>query len=298
MQFKTVAAALRWAERAFTEAGLCYGHGTDNAWDDAVALTLYALNLPTDADKAILQRSLTIAESQQLSSLFTQRIKERIPVPYLTQQAWFCGLPFYVDQRVLIPRSPMAELIMQQFSPWIMASKVRYILDLCSGSACIAVACAYAFPQATVDALEFSTAAIEVAKINLQQHQLTDRVQLLQSDVFSALTEQRYDIIVSNPPYVDADDFSHMPAEFRQEPVLALTSGDDGLDITRRILLQASQYLTAQGILVVEVGNSATTLTAALPQLPLTWLEFANGGTGVFILTKAVLDDYWANQSN
>jgi len=295
MQFETVAQALDWAKQAFTEANLFYGHGTDNAWGDAVALTLHALHLPNDASKDVLQRSLSRTESEQLLNLFNRRIKERIPVPYLTHQAWFCGLPFYVDERVLIPRSPLAELIMQQFSPWIDAARVERILDLCSGSACIAIACAYAFPEATIDALEFSTAAIDVAKINVQQHQFGSRIQLLQSDVFSALDEQRYDIIISNPPYVDANDFAEMPAEFQREPALALASGKDGLEITRKILAQAAGYLTTQGILIVEVGNSAEALIAAFPELPFTWLEFVNGGTGVFLLTKLQLDAYFSH---
>lgn len=292
MLFKTVAEALHWALKAFTAAGLCYGHGTDNAWDDAVALTLPVLGLPVDANKHVLQHCLSFAESKQLQRLYRRRIEERIPVPYLTQQAWFCGLLFYIDERVIIPRSPLAELIVQQFLPWIAPDRVRRILDLCTGSGCIAIACANAFPDAKVDALEFSTDAIAVAKINVTQHQLENRVRVLQSDVFATLTDERYDIIVSNPPYIDAQDFATMPTEFQHEPKLALAAGKDGLDIVRKILGQATNYLTENGILVVEVGNNAVAVEAAFVHLPFTWLAFANGGDGVFLLTQSELAAY------
>ncbi len=292
MVFKSIEDALNWAEKNFNSANLYYGHGTDNAWDDAVALTLHALNLPIDADPSILKRALTVTQSQHLMDLYQQRLQHRIPVPYLTNQAWFCSLPFYVDKRVIIPRSPLAELVEQQFNPWIKSSQVNNILDLCSGSACIAIACAYAFPEAKVDALELSEEALAVAKINIRQHQLTQRVRLLKSDIFSALSDEKYDIIVSNPPYVNAEDFARMPSEFTKEPVMALISGEDGLNITRLILANAAKYLTEQGILVVEVGNSAAALTAAYVNLPFTWLEFSYGGEGVFLLTKLQLETY------
>ena len=290
MQFTTVEDALTWAEQAFIDADLFYGHGTDNAWDEAIALTLHTLDLPIDSDAAILERSLSSAECEKLYQLFKCRINERIPVPYLTQQAWFCGLPFYVDERVIIPRSPLGELIMQQFTPWIEPNKVHKILDLCTGGACIAIACTYAFSEATIDALDISPDALTVANLNVQQYQLEQQVRLVQSDVFAALTNEQYDIIVSNPPYVNAIDFADMPTEFSQEPTLALASGVDGLDITREILANAAKYLTAQGILIVEVGNSAAALEKAFPDIPFTWLEFENGGDGVLLLTKSELD--------
>ena len=286
MVFNTVTDALHWAARAFEAAGLYYGHGTDNAWDDAVALTLPVLDLPIDADHSVLQYRLSPGQSKQLQQLYRQRTEQRIPVPYLTQQAWFCGLSFYVDERVIIPRSPLAELITQQFSPWIASGGVHRILDLCTGSACIAIACAAAFPEAKVDAVELSVDAMAVAKINVKQHQVEHRVRILQSDVFSALTDERYDIIVSNPPYVNAQELVNLPAEFQHEPKLALAAGKDGLDIVRKILSQAIDHLTENGILVVEVGNSAAAVDTAFAHLPFTWLTFANGGEGVFLLNQ------------
>ena len=288
--FKNIAEALHWAEQNFNNANLYYGHGTDNAWDDAVALTLYVLDLPIDSEPSVLQRPLTNVESGRLMDYYQQRIQQCIPVPYLTHQAWFCGLPFYVDERVIIPRSPLAELIERQFTPWVEPERVKNILDLCSGSACIAIACAHAFPTAKIDALELSTKALEVAKINIEQHRVSDRVHLMKSDLFSTLTNQKYDIIVSNPPYVNAADFADMPNEFTKEPEMALVSGEDGLNITRIILAKAAQYLTDQGILVVEVGNSAEALIDDYVTIPFTWLEFAHGGEGVFLLTKSQLE--------
>lgn len=288
-KFTTVAAALTWAENAFADAHLYYGHGTDNAWDDAVAILVFVLSLPVDVSDDVLPRVLTAEESEQLDNLFQQRISQRIPSAYLTQQAWFCGLPFYVDERVIIPRSPISELIINQFSPWIEEQNVHRILDLCCGSACIAIACAYAFPEATIDAVELSEQALVVADINVQQHEVQHQVQLIQSDLFANVANQQYDIIVSNPPYVDAEDIASMPNEYHHEPAMALASGCDGLDITRRILLHAAEFLTEQGILIVEVGNSAETLECLYPNLPLIWLEFEQGGQGVFMLTKSQL---------
>lgn len=292
MQFKTVQQALEWAESKFEQAGLFYGHGTDNAWDDAVAIMISVLDLPADVDESILQRELSEDESNKMLGLFEQRIAKRIPTPYLTKQTWFCGLPFYVDERVIIPRSPIAELIEQQFEPWIDASSVSHVLDLCCGSACIAIACAYAFPDVSIDALDISEEALAVAKINQEKHQVEKQVNLIQSDLFSALDEQRYDIIVTNPPYVDAEDFVSMPDEFQHEPKMALVSGQDGLDATRIILRQARQYLTNKGVLIVEVGNSAEALENAFPSVDFMWLSFDRGGDGIFILTANQLDDY------
>lgn len=288
-KFTTVADALSWAEKAFLDADLFYGHGTDNAWDDAVALLIYVLNLSPDVSETVLQQVLTEQESQQLANIFQRRIDEQMPVPYLTQQTWFCGLPFYVDERVIIPRSPIGELIVNQFSPWINADAVHTILDLCCGSACIAIACSYAFPEAKVDAVDLSSDALEVAKINIEKHALEQQVQCIESDVFEQVPLKQYDIIVSNPPYVDADDIASMPKEYHHEPAMALASGMDGLDVTRRILAKATNYLSEQGILIIEVGNSAPALETAFPKLPFTWLEFEYGGDGVFMLTKQQL---------
>jgi ribosomal protein L3 glutamine methyltransferase len=258
------------------------GHGTDNAWDEALHLTLPVLDIAFDASPEVLQRVLTDAELAQLQNVRERRIQQRIPTPYLTQQAWFCGMPFYVDERVLIPRSPLGELIQDMFYPWLQHEPAR-ILDLCCGSACIALACAEAFPGAAVDASDLSADALEVAAINVAHYQ--SRVRLLESDLFAAMAGERYDVIVCNPPYVDAQDMSSLPEEYRHEPALALASGNDGLDFTRRLLREAADHLTDNGILIVEVGNSAEALDIAFPTVPFVWLGFEQGGDGVFTLT-------------
>lgn len=287
-KFTTVRDALEYAEHAFSEAGLYFGHGTDNAWDEAVALVIAVLDLPPDVDNSVLTQALTEAQSARCDELFQLRLEKRIPSAYLTQQTWFCGLPFHVDERVIIPRSPIAELIQDQFSPWVEATHIKRVLDLCCGSACIAIACAYAFPDAKVDAVDISNDALAVAKINVAEHHLAERVALMQSDVFSAIDKQ-YDIIVTNPPYVDAADIASMPAEYHHEPSLALASGADGLELTRQILCDAAQHLTDDGILVCEVGNSADALEVSFPGVAFTWLSFEHGGDGVFLLTKKQL---------
>ena len=274
---------------AFDQANLYYGHGTDNAWDEAVALTFSVLKLSYDEDETILTRKLTPSEAAQLLALYQKRIQRRIPVPYLTNEAWFYQLPFYVDERVIIPRSPIGELIEQQFYPWIDADKITAILDLCCGSACIAIACAHAFPTAKIDAIDLSKDALDVATINVERYQLNDQLRLIESDLFSELSTQRYDIIVSNPPYVDAVDLASMPDEYHHEPKLALAAGENGLALVEKILAKAAHYLTDNGILIVEVGNSAMALEEAYPRVPFTWLEFENGGSGVFLLTKKQL---------
>lgn len=285
----TIRDFLRWATSRFNEAGLYYGHGTDSAWDEAVALILPALHLPHDIDRSILDAHLTPSECDKLSQLIQRRVVDRIPVAYLTHEAWFAGLSFYVDERVLIPRSPIAELIAEQFEPWINADRVHTILDLCTGSGCIAIACAKAFPDAEIHASDISTEALAVAKINQLRHEVTEQVILHQSDLFTDLPELKYDIIVSNPPYVDKADMDALPAEYLHEPALGLAAGVDGLDVVVTILKQAQRYLNPQGILVVEVGNSEYALAERFPEIPFTWLEFQNGGGGVFLLTKEQL---------
>ena len=264
-------------------AGIFLGHGTDNSWDEALHLTLPLLAIPFDASPEVLQRVLTSDELAALQAACERRIAGRIPTPYITQQAWFCGLPFYVDERVLIPRSPLGELIDDGFYPWLQYEP-EHILDLCCGSACIAIACAEAFPAARVDAADISADALVVAAINVAQYQLQDRLQLVESDMFSGLLDRRYDLIVCNPPYVDAEDMNSLPDEYRYEPELALASGNDGLDFTRRLLREAKKHLTDTGILIVEVGNSAEALENAFPTVPFVWLEFQRGGDGVFML--------------
>ena len=265
---------------------LHFGHGTDNALDDMYALVLGLLSLPMDVDAALLQARLTTEEKEKVARQLSRRILDRVPVPYLTNQAFFCGLAFFVDERVLIPRSPIAEMIEQQFAPWIQPEEVSRVLDLCTGSGCIAIACSYAFPDAEVDAVDISKAALEVAEINRERHGLPERLTLVESDVYAALPPVRYDIIVSNPPYVGAEEMQTLPQEYRHEPVLALEAPENGLAVVEKILRQAHEYLTEQGILVVEVGNSADALIEAYPDLAFTWLDFERGGEGVFLLTR------------
>lgn len=279
---------LTWAN----STPLHYGHGTDNALDEVYALILGCLSLPHDTNPMLFHARLTTGEKQMLTRQLERRMVDRVPVPYLTHKAFFCDLPFFVDERVLIPRSPIGELIGQQFSPWIEAGDVTSILDLCTGSGCIAIACCYAFPEAEVYAVDISHSALEVATINQKQHALEDQLTLIESDVFKSVPMQSYDIIVSNPPYVGADEMQTLPDEYRHEPVLALEAPKNGLAIVDRILQQATQYLSEKGILVVEVGNSEEALMEAYPDLAFTWLDFERGGQGVFLLTRDQLNDW------
>lgn len=287
-EFGNIRDMLRWAVTQFNSNNLFYGHGTDNAWDDAVALILHILHLPPDVSAQVLDALLTLNERRKIARLIMRRVKENVPVPYLTHEAWFAGLPFFVDERVLIPRSPIAELIEQQFSPWIAEEKVTRILDLCTGSGCIAIACSLTFPDAIVDAVDISAEALEVAEINKQRHSATN-LNLIKSDLFSGLKENEYDIIVSNPPYVSEAEMATLPAEFKHEPSLALAAGKDGLDVVLKILRDAKKYLTPHGVLIVEVGNSEDALIKKYPQIPFVWLEFQRGGGGVFMLSSEAL---------
>lgn len=279
---------IRWGASEFNGAKLYFGHGTDNAWDEAEQLVLHAINLIPPLDEEWLSARLTRVERERVLENLRRRVEERIPAAYITGQAWFAGLPFIVDERVLVPRSPIGELIQQQFSPWL-ANEPQQILDLCTGSGCIGIACAYAFPDAEVQLSDISYDALAVAEENIQQHDLEGRVFAMQSDLFANLVGQKFDLIVSNPPYVDADDLASMPPEYHAEPEIGLGSGDDGLDFTRRLLREASDYLTDEGALIVEVGNSWVALEEAYPDVPFTWIEFERGGHGVFMLTKADL---------
>jgi ribosomal protein L3 glutamine methyltransferase len=289
-ELQTIRDFLRYATSQFNEAGLYYGHGTDNAWDEAIALILSSLHLPHDIHPAVLDAHLTQKERAILFELLEKRITKRIPVPYLTHESWFAGMPFYVDERVLIPRSPVAELIQQHFKPWISTPDVHSILDMCTGSGCIAIACAKAFPDAQVDATDISPEALSVAKINVTKHHLEEEVQLLKADLFTGLPEKKYDIIISNPPYVSVTEMTSLPLEYLHEPQLGLTAGEDGLDCVTRILKDASSYLQPHGILVVEVGNSEVALVENFPSIPFTWLEFENSDGGVFLLTAQELE--------
>jgi len=286
----TIQDMVRWAVTEFNRAGLFFGHGTDNAWDEAVQLVLPSLNLELQSNVSILQSRLTKRERKMLVDLIVTRIEQRIPVPYLTNSAWFAGLEFYVDERTLVPRSPIAELIEAKFQPWVTTPPKR-ILDLCTGSACIAIACAYEFPDAEVDAVDLSEEALEVADINIQNHGVSEQVFPIQSDLFSGIANEKYDLIVSNPPYVDAEDMANLPDEYKHEPELGLACGDDGLDLVRDMLRQAADMLTDNGVMFVEVGNSQVHLQAAYPEIPFQWIDFSIGGHGVFVLTKAQLQD-------
>jgi len=285
----TVRSLIERGSRRLQRAGVFFGHGTDNAWDDAAALVWHALRLPDNPAPGVYERRVSAAGQARVEELFERRIRERIPAVYLTGQTWFAGLPFKVDPRVLIPRSPIAELIEQRFSPWVQASRVRRILDIGTGSGCIAIACAKAFPKARVDAVDISADALAVARENVRRHRVGKRVRLLISDHFGALQGQSYDIIVSNPPYVGARELNALPPEYGHEPREALAAGRSGLDSVRVILSEAGRHLRAGGVLIVEVGNTERAVRRAYPKLPFMWLEFERGGGGVFLLPAEAL---------
>ncbi|HEV2614521.1 MAG TPA: 50S ribosomal protein L3 N(5)-glutamine methyltransferase [Gammaproteobacteria bacterium] len=286
MSLVTLQDFIEWGTNAFEAAGLYYGHGTDNAWDEAVYLALYSLKLPYDSPREVGERVLSDQEKAQLLALYHLRITEKKPAPYLTHEANFGGLPFYVDERVLIPRSPMAEIIQKEFAPWIESSQIKTILDLCTGSGCIAALCAKVFPDAKVMATDISQEALDVAAINIEKYHLQKNINLIQSNLFDHIPEQKFDIIISNPPYVDQEDMSDLPAEYLHEPDLALKAGKDGLDLIKIILKHAKNYLSDHGIIIVEVGNSAAELMKQYPTLPFIWLEFECGEGEVFLLSK------------
>ena len=287
---------IRWGTSQFNAAELSFVQGMPTAIDEAVYLCLSALHLPPDFSVEYFDCVLTMDERLHVLDLFQQRVELHKPAAYITNEAWFCGLNFYVDERVLIPRSPIAEMIQQQFSLWTASEQVHEILDLCTGSGCIAIACAYAFEEAQVDASDVSSDALAVAEINRKNHGLEDRLYLIESDLFEAVPEKRYDIIVSNPPYVSTPEMAQLPAEFEFEPgSLALAAGETGMDIVLPMLRQARDYLTDEGILVVEVGYSKPLLEKLLPDVPFFWVEFELGGDGVFVLTAKQLETYQAD---
>ncbi len=290
-QLDTITDWLRWTTSQLNQADVFFGHGTDNPWDESMALVLQALHLPFDLPELLYQSKITTEEKDQICEFIEKRINHRKPLAYITNQAYFCELPFYVDERTLVPRSPIGELIQNQFAGLIDPDQVHSILDLCTGSGCIAIASAYAFPDAMVAASDLSEDALEVAAINVEQHQLEERVCLYHGDLFEQIPQQQFDIVVSNPPYVDAEDLADMPQEFHQEPEMGLGSGIDGLEITKKILQQAHHYLSDNGILIVEVGNSWPALQETYPELEFCWLEFEKGGDGVFMLTKNQLEE-------
>ena len=291
-EVKSLRDMIHFGASEFERAALYYGHGTDNALDEAATLAFFALSETPDYSDERLDLDLTEESINAIQVLFQKRINTRKPAAYLTHEAWFAGLDFYVNENVLVPRSPIAELIAEDFQPWIEPEKVNAILDLCTGSGCIAIACAMAFPNATVDAADISKAAIEVAEINKAKHNLEERLNIIESDLFSNLQGKRYDLIVSNPPYVDAEDMANLPDEYIHEPELGLTAGDDGLDLVIPMLRDAKYHLNPNGVLIIEVGNSEAALAERFPEVPFMWLSFEYGGEGVFMLDASEVEKH------
>lgn len=282
---------VRWGASQFKAAGLHFGHGTDNALDEAFHLVLHALQLPPDLPTVYLEAAVTNSERAAVLKLLNRRIKTRQPAAYLIGEIQFCGLPFTVDERVLVPRSPIGELIEKRFHPWLQ-QEPQAILDLCAGSGCIGIACAYAYPDAQVDLAELSPGALAVCRQNIERHDCDEQVRAVKSDLYNGLGEMRYDLIVSNPPYVPLAEWKALPAEFHQEPRMALAAGKDGMDLVARILAEAPQRLVEGGWLVCEVGGSVPEFEARWPRLPVTWVEFERGGDGVFIISREDLIEH------
>ena len=292
-QLHSIADYCRYGASLFNQAELFYGHGSDNALNEALTLIMFAISLPGEMSEEVMTCRLIEQEKRDILALFEQRITTQQPVAYITNLAYFAQLPFYVDERVLVPRSPIGELIEQHFTPYFSEeTPPQRILDLCTGSGCIAIACASYFPEAEVDAVDLSIDALNVAQMNIENHGLSEQVIPIQSDVFSGVAGQRYDLIVTNPPYVDQEDIDSLPAEFTHEPKMGLGCGVDGLDIVRIILAESASHLTDNGILICEVGNSQYHVEALYPDVEFTWLSFERGGHGVFMLTKAELDKH------
>jgi len=293
--FDTVGQALTFCAEQLESGDVYFGHGTDNAWDEAVQLVLSVADIPLDADDGVLPHTINSEQAQQIETLLRQRIDQHIPLPYLLGRAWFAGLEFVSDARAIVPRSPLAELILNDYQPWYAGPQPQKLLDLCCGGGCIGLAAAHYSPGLQVDLVDLDANALELARLNVEKLALADWVSVVCSDLFEAVAGRRYDLILSNPPYVDSADLADMPEEYHHEPELALGSGPDGLALTRKILAQARDFLTDDGLLVVEVGNSWPALENAYPDVPFTWLEFEHGGHGVFTLTAKELQDYSAS---
>ena len=291
-QLRTIRDLLRFAVSQFNQASLHFGHGCANAYDEAAYLILKTLHLPLDQLEPFLDARLLDDECKQVLTMIDRRVTQRTPAAYLTHEAWLGDYSFYVDERVIIPRSFIAELLQTQLSPWITDPDAIFsALDLCTGSGCLAILMAHGFQNAHIDAIDISTQALEVAHKNVQDYGLEDRIQLIESNLFSALSEKQYDLIISNPPYVNAASMAELPQEYQHEPHNALASGLDGLDATRLILRNAAQYLTDDGLLLVEIGHNRAVLEQAYPQLPFTWLETSAGDEFVFLLRRDQLDN-------
>ena len=291
-ELETIRDLLRFAVSRFDEAGLFFGHGSDNAWDEAVYLVLHTLHLPIDNLTPFIDARLTSDERAAVLAVIERRIKARLPAAYLTHEAWLGDFRFYVDERVIVPRSHIAELLREQLTPWINDPwAVGRVLDLCTGSGCLAILAAHAFPEALVDAVDISPDALAVARRNVADYALESRLELIESDAFTGLAGRRYDVIISNPPYVNAESMDTLPHEYRQEPELALASGEDGLDFTRIILAKAAAHLNPGGLLVVEIGHNRDALEAAYPDTPFTWLDTEAGDRYVFMLRREELPD-------
>ena len=283
---------LRYSVSRLEQSGVFFGHGTDNAYDESVWLVMSALHLPLDTLDNFLDARITRDEAKHLAHLIERRVTERVPTAYLLREAWLKGFKFYVDERVIVPRSFIAELLEDGLAPWIeYPEMVESAADICTGSGCLGVLLAHAFPNATVDVVDISPDAIAVANINIKNYGLEDQITAVQSDMFSGLKGKKYDLIISNPPYVDAPAMSALPQEYRNEPQIALGSGDAGLDHTHILLNEAKKYLNDDGILVVEIGHNRDALLDAYPELPFTWLDVESGNEFVFLLTKEQLPD-------
>ncbi len=285
---KSVRDLIRWGASEFARQQLTFGHGTDNALDEAFHLVLHALRLPADLPTLYLESRVTASERATVVELLRRRVDTRQPAAYLLGEIQFCGMPFYVDERVLVPRSPIAELIEAQFEPWVTQTPTR-ILDLCTGSGCIGIACAAEIEDAEVDLADIDAGALEVAQRNIDRHELGDRVKAIRSDLFKGLGKRKYDLIVSNPPYVPTAEWQALAPEYQREPKLALEAGADGMDIVERILREAPQHLDDGGLLICEVGGSVPEFEARWPDIPVSWPDFARGGDGVFAIPKADL---------
>ncbi|WP_067498625.1 50S ribosomal protein L3 N(5)-glutamine methyltransferase [Candidatus Gullanella endobia] len=284
VEMHTIQDMVRWTISCFNASQIYYGHGTNNPWDEALKLVLPSLFLPLDLPPEMYSACLTSTERARIFERVILRVNKRIPVSYLTNKAWFCGLEFYVDERVLIPRSPIGELIGERFRDFLPHSP-KHMLDMCTGSGCIAVACIYAYPEVKIDAVDISSSVLEVAECNIQAHDVEKSVTLICSDLFHNLPMLAYDVIIANPPYVSEEDMKDLPDEFYAEPLLGLVAGIDGLKLIRRILACAPHYLSEDGVLICEVGNNMMNLAAQYPMVPFHWIEFSQGGDGVFMLT-------------